>query len=661
MKKIITLLLIVSLGIFSTISSASTQTNYSIEGDNNIVIQNFSGSEYINNYDVDIKVDKNGVLDVTETISVYAANRQINHGIYRDFPLYYTLPFGFKSSKYFEIVEIKRGGRPEPYKDEYIQNGVRIYIGDGDITLNPGLYTYTIHYKTGRQMGFFDDHDELYYNLIGTEWAFPIRKATATITFPETVSLADDKVTVFTGAAGAKDSAATVSVNKNIVIVRANNALEANEGMTGIFEFPQGTFPKETETEKTLVFIQDNILILFAAATTGALAIFYFVFWYLFGRDRGSTLEVVQYSPIEGVSSGGSRFLTRMNFDMKALTAALTELAVLGKLRIEESTKNESSFGLFQQTFFSVIKTNDTDVSKLPVDLQSLYEELFRRSDSVDFVQTNHSRVQFIISHYRSKLEEIYGRGKYFTRNTFLIVMGILISVLVALFLFIHAARFSGEDGIGLFIFGALWTGALMIMIRQYLVNKNLDLGRLLMGVVVFILTGTIGLFVLILSYDAVSLLGIVSILVTMFISVVFIPVMPARNKEGRDLQNNIDGFRKYLTLAEEERIKFFNKELPHDIQTYEKLLPYAIAFDIETKWTKEFADTIAKAEQDGYQPTWYVGHHLYFSSANFGSSFSQSLSSTLTSSSVDPSSSSGSSGGGFSGGGGGGGGGGGW
>jgi uncharacterized membrane protein len=124
------------------------------------------------------------------------------------------------------------------------------------------------------------------------------------------------------------------------------------------------------------------------------------------------------------------------------------------------------------------------------------------------------------------------------------------------------------------------------------------------------------------------------------------------------------EGMRLYMKVAEQERLNVLN---PPDKtpELYEKLLPYALALGVEQEWSEQFADVLAKAQAEGYHPSWYVGPGFYAGGfSSFGSSLGNSFSSAISSSAVAPGSSSGfggGGGGGFSGGGGGGGGGGGW
>ena len=69
--------------------------------------------------------------------------------------------------------------RPRP-----VSNGVRIKLGDADKTVDAGEHRYVIRYRTTRQIGRFNDYDELYWNVTGNGWMFPIDVAEARIRLP---------------------------------------------------------------------------------------------------------------------------------------------------------------------------------------------------------------------------------------------------------------------------------------------------------------------------------------------------------------------------------------------------------------------------------------------------------------------------------------------
>ncbi len=86
------------------------------------------------------------------------------------------------------VVAVNRDGKAEPYHIKNRSDGKRVYIGNQNVYLSPGFYEYQITYITTRQLGFFDDFDELYWNVTGTDWAFRIERASARVTLPEEVT-----------------------------------------------------------------------------------------------------------------------------------------------------------------------------------------------------------------------------------------------------------------------------------------------------------------------------------------------------------------------------------------------------------------------------------------------------------------------------------------
>jgi len=119
--------------------------------------------ERILDYHSDIEVFADGSMQVTETIRARSEQKEIKRGIYRDFPTDYRDRLGNRYRVGFEVIEVRRDGRPEPWQTKPQDKGVRVYIGNRNVFLDSGDYTYALTYRTNRQLGFFDDHDELYW------------------------------------------------------------------------------------------------------------------------------------------------------------------------------------------------------------------------------------------------------------------------------------------------------------------------------------------------------------------------------------------------------------------------------------------------------------------------------------------------------------------
>ena len=105
---------------------------------------------------------------------VRATGDRIKRGIIRDFPTAYTNRFGHKVKVGFQVLEVRRDGAPESYRVESVAESKKIYLGQKDIFLSLGVDTYTLKYRTTRHLGFFREFDELYWNVTGNAWTFPL-------------------------------------------------------------------------------------------------------------------------------------------------------------------------------------------------------------------------------------------------------------------------------------------------------------------------------------------------------------------------------------------------------------------------------------------------------------------------------------------------------
>jgi uncharacterized membrane protein len=156
--------------------------------------------------------------------------------------------------------------------------------------------------------------------------------------------------------------------------------------------------------------------------------------------------------------------------------------------------------------------------------------------------------------------------------------------------------------------------------------------------------------------------ISVISILILLVLNIVFFFLLRRRTVEGRKLQDEIEGFKLFLSVTEKDRMNFHNPpgKTP---ELFEKFLPYALALGVEQNWAEQFSKVFEEMSKtaNGYHPAWYVGNDFNtLSAVGFATNFSGSFSHAISASSTAPGSSSG-FGGGFSGGGGGGGGGGGW
>ncbi|HVO72620.1 MAG TPA: DUF2207 domain-containing protein [Ignavibacteriaceae bacterium] len=656
-------------------------------------------------YYSDIKINKDASMTVTETIKVKAMGIQIKHGIYRDFPTKYKDKLGNNIIVDMKILEIKRNGFTEDYHTEKISNGIRIYIGNKDIYLNPGIYTYTISYETNRQLGFFKDHDELYWNVTGNGWDFQIDEAAAIITLPEHTALSELKSYGFTGPSGSTErNLKTQFLAPGRVGYKTTHPLLEREGLTVILEFPKGIVIEPSDTEKLKYFLNDNIGGIAGTLGLAALLIYYLLAWWRVGKDPAKDIIIPLYTPPDNLSPASIRFITRMGFDNKTFAAAVINMAVKGYLTIKEK---EDKFILMKKMDDTSILSNDEKkiaekliftkggnsdyqikqalaglkkfsaggnffTRKVSSILESAIEskieaepEMEGKENCLEMDNKNHSVFREAIDALRKQLKNSYEKT-YFLTNRKYFGFGVLISFVFIIISFL----FSEVESIFILIWLLGWTtGVIFLAIMVVKSWQNVLAGKrvkfTLIGSAVFITLFAIpfvlgefaGFYFL---YTATSPFMVFNIGAIGLTNLLFYNLLKAPTLLGRKILDKIEGFKRYLSTAEKDRLNYIApaEESP---ETFEKYLPYTLALNVEQEWAEKFSGTIEKAAAEkGYSPSWYSGSSWSaLSAGSFVSSFGSSFSSAVSSSSTAPGSSSGS--GGSSGGGGGGGGGGGW
>src|SRR6059058_2471314 len=103
---------------------------------------------------------------------------------------------------------------------------------------------------------FFEDHDELYWNVTGDEWDVPIQSASARIILPEAAT--NIRANVFTGAYQSTARDADVEVAANGVEVRTRSPLRYHEGLTVAVAFDKGFVHEPTALDKAGLFFRSN-------------------------------------------------------------------------------------------------------------------------------------------------------------------------------------------------------------------------------------------------------------------------------------------------------------------------------------------------------------------------------------------------------------------
>ena len=196
--------------------------------------------------------------EVTETIRVRAEGERIRRGIYRDFPTEYFDKLGNRYVVEFQPLAVLRNDAPEPFHTVEYRNGVSTYFGRSDQFIDHGIHTYRFRYRASRMLGFFDEYDELYWNVTGNEWVHPIDHAEVAIHLPPGTYATQSAG--YTGYAD-EDGQDFIETKRadGAVVFATTRTLEPYEGLTVAVAFPKGYVAAPSFGEKLRRGLADNL------------------------------------------------------------------------------------------------------------------------------------------------------------------------------------------------------------------------------------------------------------------------------------------------------------------------------------------------------------------------------------------------------------------
>ncbi len=600
MTRVITFVVITAIGFI--FSSTATAQN----------VQNFEIKNFTAYYNLTINDSGESELKTDEFIQAVFPDFDQNHGILRALPSEY----GGVSTN-LKIIGIDMRESPMhptntiwKFSTYEQNNNLVLRVGDANIFVH-GVQNYHISYAQSNVIRAYGTHDEFFWNVNGTQWQQSIKNVSAEMIIPTNLaSSLRPEQKCFTGPAGSKQQDCTVARSSNQdgsvkITVTANRELSAGENLSFAIMFEPNTFVVHGPT--FFERIEPFLPILIGLAIPLIMIFIVFRSWRKSGRDPKSKHTVIaQYQAPKEASLLVNDFCLNESLRTKAISAQIINFAVRGFVRIIDTQKDKL---IGKKHEFSIELIND--ISKLTVAEQKIISMLFDNpivGTTVD------------LSTIKSKASEINSLSKQVANEA------------------VTADLFKADPS----------------KIVQSFAAKS----------ALLFIPGFIG----VISGNKYFICLGVGCIIGAIIGLIAAKIMPARTEKGVELRNYLLGLKLYIEMAEEDRIKFHqspetatrkrinsqdNKTMVH---IFEELLPYAMLFNMEKKWVKQFENLYKTT------PDWYQGSSGSFARDYFVGSLA-SFSSTATTSFSPPSSSSSSgfSGGGSSGGGGGGGGGGGW
>ena len=553
-----------------------------------------SGKELrIENFDARIVVASNGTIDVTETIRAHFIGSNW-HGLYRSIPVEYVTPQGLNYTLFLDVKQVTAGnGRPLKFDSSRVRHyrKLKIYIPDADNSVQ----TVSIEYTVSDAIKFFEDHDELYWNVTGDEWDVPIESAHAQIILPSGSS--NIRATAFTGVYGSRAKDAEIDIAGNGVEVRTTAPLPYHAGLTVAVAFDKGVIQEPTAADVVGRFLRSNWPLFLPV---GVFCLMFYL-WWTRGRDPRLRPIAAQYEPPNQLTPGEAGTLVDNSADMRDITASIVDLAVRGYLVIEEVQKDRMLGLMHEKDYNFILQKDRSQWSALKPHEQALLDGFFTAGTVGETISMDslHNSFYKTLPIMRSGIfESLVSQGFYkrqpdSVRSTY-IGAGVVVGVLM------------------------IWGGGAMA--------RALGIAPL-----PFIIGGILSAFVI----------------------CAFGWFMPAHTEQGTRALEKVLGFEDFLNHVEADR---FNRTIKTP-QMFEKFLPFAMAFGVEKNWSKAFDGIMTQPPgwyRGGSGPIFYPVN--FTSNLNSMSSRASSvMASAPRSSGGSGFGGGGSSGGGFGGGGGGG------
>jgi uncharacterized membrane protein YgcG len=551
--------------------------------------------EAINNFQADFSLKQDGTVRVVETID-YNFGSAERHGIFRDIPYDYKTPGGNYKLRLGDISVSGPDGLIK-FSQSRADGVLKLQIGDETQTVS-GVKRYVISYTVRRAINFFDNQDEFYWNLTGNGWTVPLDSASARIRLPTETDPAQLKTACYVGAAGGHTSCNNISFLDSAGVLSDSRAAEVEFRQNGL---------AAGEGLTIIIALPKGLL----AEPNKALA-----FLYLISDNYIIVLPIIvlvlmlYFWYTRGRDPAGRGTIVTQYEAPDGLTPA-----EVGTIVDEEADNLDISAELIHLAVGGYLKINRIKEKGLMFDSEDYQFEKLKDPNDL----TNDFDRYLITGIFKGRDQVKLSELKKTIYKDLARIKEMIYQATV------QKGYFKGNPGKTKTFF--LLLGGVFFVIGFNLV-ESLGMIHFLSFAVTGLIVGAIGWF------------------------------MPARTLKGVAAREQILGFKKYLQVAEKERLEFHNapEKNPTD---FEKLLPYAMCLKVEKQWAGQFGDVY----KDQYN-SWYGSYNYTNFSAEILiadlQNFASKSTATLGASAAGHKSGFG-AGGGFSGGGFGGGGGGSW
>ncbi len=398
-------------------------------------------------------------MDVGETI-VYDFGDIDHHGIYRYIPRVSRIGDLYRQIE-INFTDVLRDGKNEKYETTNSTDQAYIKIGDPNSTI-VGVHTYIIKYKVANAIGSnFEDHDEIYWNATGSEWTIPIEKAK--ISVETDFGVLPNRAACFTGAAGSTQKECSVPTDPPFSPISALKTLTPGEGLTVVYGYPAGTFPKSILTKDDPV-AKHNRNVALALAAIPLVGNFILApiafFWYLTHKRKNRfgppavNFDIPKDNTGKVIPPAEAGTIDTAKLERDDVVATIFDLAIRKYIRIDEAKKDKKILGIIPsgKDDYLITKLKNVDSANTPYE-KTLMDALFTEGESVSLSSLKKTFYKTFEDMEKEVFESLVARG-YYTKNPTvqrsLLISGAVaslftLSVLLSLVLFYLSRKLNGR------------------------------------------------------------------------------------------------------------------------------------------------------------------------------------------------------------------------
>jgi uncharacterized membrane protein len=503
----------------------------------------FARSWKIARFDARYTVADDGAVLIEEEI--HPSFQGSYNGILREIPVEYPGPDG-TAYKLFLKVDSVTGEDGQKIRFEQSSRSERTSTGDVHEFLVLKIFaggadtetTVHIAYRAANAVRFFKDHDEFYWNVTGNDWKVPIDEASAFVSLPSAAA-GQFKAQAFTGAFGARGKDATPSVDGSNITFETADPLPPRSGLTVDIYIPKGILKQPSWfTRYFLWFIGGNPA---ALLPVWAFAVMFGLWWWK-GREPDPGMSVAPvYEPPKGLTPAEAGTLLADAIESRDITSTLIDLAVKGYLKIIEHD-DKILFLTHKEYILRLLKPRSDWQNLVPHEvevLNNIFPEVTAQETTLSSLK---NRFYIALPSIRQEIMDSLKAKDLYSVDP--------------------------DSAHGLALVGVLVIALPFVWLQM---------------------TGAIRLG----NSPAVLVAGVV---LTALIVFLFGRRLAAKTIRGARTRIECLGFKEFMTRVDGDRIK----RMPPD--TFEKFLPYAMAFGVEQHWARAFEGLITEP------PSWYVG-----------------------------------------------------